>query len=181
MIWRGLLIGALCVVAASCGQSPSIVDQIEREDAAAAVDLDRAAQEAQTYMVQQRRQPGIEALPSGVLYQFNRRGSNQRLPHPSAQAVVRVHYEGRFTDNEVFDSSIQRGQPAVFPLQDVVPGFREAILQMRPGDELTAYIPPALGYGPTADQGMRPNAVLIFRIQLIEYRNPNGPMVSAPR
>src|SRR5262249_43909979 len=97
------------------------------------------------------------------------------------EALVLVHYEGKLANGEVFDSSFERGQPAQFPLQGVVPGFSEAITHMRPGDELIATMPAELGYGARGQPPAIPaNAALQFRIQLLGFAMPDGTRVMAP-
>ncbi len=123
-----------------------------------------------------------QTTPSGLTIQFQRRGPDQTLPRPTAEAVVRVHYEGRLvSNNTIFDSSFQRNEPADFPLGAVVPGFAEAIEQMRPGDELVATLPANLGYGARGmPPQIPPNSDLRFRIRLIAFQEPNGPVVGHP-
>jgi peptidylprolyl isomerase/FKBP-type peptidyl-prolyl cis-trans isomerase FklB len=75
----------------------------------------------------------------------------------------------------VFDSSFQNGQPAVFTVSDVVPGWTEILQQMRVGDEWIVYLPPALGYGEQGRPGIPPNAVMVFRLKLLDIaRAPGG-------
>jgi len=117
-----------------------------------------------------------------LLLAFRHRGANQSLPHPTARAVVLVHYEGKLANGTVFDSSIARHEPAQFPLAGVVPGFSAAIQQMRPGDEVIATFPPALGYGADGQPPVIPaNAVLQFRILLLAFQEPGGQLVRAPQ
>lgn len=120
-------------------------------------------------------------LASGVEMAFQRRGPDQSLPKPSAEAHVLVHYEGSLVSNgEVFDSSFQRGQPVDFPLPAVVRGFSEAIQQMRPGDEVIATFPGELGYGARGSPPViPPNAALRFRILLIAFQEADGRVVPA--
>lgn len=122
-------------------------------------------------------------FPSGLELQFRRRGHDQSLAQPTRNANVLVHYEGRFVDgDEVFDSSFARGEPAEFPLNAVVPGFSEAITHMRPGDEVIATFPGALGYGERGSGPIPPNAALRFRILLLAFQEPGGePVQAAPR
>ncbi len=81
---------------------------------------------------------------------------------------MKVNYEGKLTDNTVFDSSFARGQPAAFVLGGLVPAWVEAMQLMRPGDEWMLYVPSALGYGEEgAGDKIPPNSVLVFRIQLL--------------
>lgn len=155
----------------------SEIERAERQDQEKA----RVAGESSAeFLAQVRAQPGVEALPSGLLIERRARGSNQRLPRPGPDAVVLVHYEGKLADGSIFDSSFERGEPAQFPLQAVVPGFREAIEQMRPGDEIVATFPAELGYGPPGRGPIPPNAALQFRIQLLAFQGSDGQVVQAP-
>lgn len=180
---RSLLFAAILALAA-CGQSNTdtgVMAEIERGEKADA----RAAQQVnagnEAFLARVRAQPGVEALPQGLLLAFRHRSANQSLPHPSANAVVLVHYEGRLANGSVFDSSIARREPAQFPLAGVVPGFAAAIQQMRPGDEVIATFPPALGYGAEGQPPViPPNAVLQFRIILLAFQEPGGQPVRAP-
>jgi FKBP-type peptidyl-prolyl cis-trans isomerase len=165
---RKLILAALLALAA-CGQNDN--------DSGVMQEIERAEQEEAA----QVEDP--VTLPSGNVIQFQRRGPDQTLPKPSADAVVLVHYEGSFAETgQVFDSSFQRGQPADFPLPAVVRGFSEAIQQMRPGDELVTTFPGALGYGPEGRPPMiPPNAALRFRIQLIAFQEADGRVVGTPQ
>ena len=120
-------------------------------------------------------------LPSGVIVQFQSRGPNQGLPRPSRRAIVLVHYEAALaSDGTVVDSSLRRGQPAEFGLADMIGGFREAVMQMRPGDEIVATLPPELAYGADGSPpAIPPNATMRFRIQLIAFQEDDGVVVSA--
>jgi FKBP-type peptidyl-prolyl cis-trans isomerase FklB len=80
-----------------------------------------------------------------------------------------VHYEGKLLDGHVFDSSYERGAPAVMRLRGLIPGWVEALQMMRPGDEWQLYVPAKLGYGEKGAGGeIPPNAVLVFKIELID-------------
>jgi len=81
--------------------------------------------------------------------------------------TVTVHYRGTLTDGSVFDSSYDRGEPATFPLMQVVPGWRQGIPLMPVGSQYKLYIPPDLGYGPAAKPGIPANSVLIFEVELL--------------
>ncbi|MGD9814222.1 MAG: FKBP-type peptidyl-prolyl cis-trans isomerase [Hyphomonadaceae bacterium] len=120
-------------------------------------------------------------LPSGVIVQFHSRGPDQTLPRPSGRAGVLVHYEASLaSDGTVVDSSLRRGQPAEFGLADMIGGFREAVMQMRPGDEIIATLPPELAYGAAGNPpAIPPNATMRFRIQLIAFQEADGVVVSA--
>jgi FKBP-type peptidyl-prolyl cis-trans isomerase FkpA/FKBP-type peptidyl-prolyl cis-trans isomerase FklB len=89
-------------------------------------------------------------------------------PTPTVTDTVLVHYEGRLADGTVFDSSYQRGQPAVFGVADVIPGWTEGLQLMRPGGKARFTIPPELGYGARGAGGViPPNAVLVFDVELL--------------
>lgn len=121
---------------------------------------------AQAFMAANARQPGVVTLPSGLEYKVVKAGPADGV-RPRASDEVKVNYEGKLVTGKVFDSSFQRGEPAAFPLQGLIPGWVEALQLMRPGDEWILWVPPQLGYG-DEDQGeIPPNSVLIFRIQLL--------------
>jgi FKBP-type peptidyl-prolyl cis-trans isomerase len=175
---------ALC----GCGQNSNdnVMREIDRadkadaaRDAAAQASAAQAAQANAPFLAQVRARSGVQALPSGLLIEFKHRG-DQRLPRPSANAAVLVHYEGKLASGEVFDSSFARGQPAPFQVGQVVPGFAEAIEHMHPGDEVIATMGPGLGYGADGSPPtIPPNSVLQFRIILLAFQEPGGPVVRA--
>jgi len=159
-----------------------VMREIERAEKADSDAAKQTGAQGGDFLSQVRAQPGVEARPSGLLIERRARGRNQSLPHPSANATVRVHYEGKLADGTVFDSSFARNEPADFPLNAVVPGFSEAIQQMRPGDEIVATFPMELGYGPEGRPPVIPPASpLQFRIVLLAFQEPGGEVVQAPR
>lgn len=159
------ILAAAVFALAACNDNGGVMREIERAE------QEQAAQVEEAF-----------TLPSGNVIQFRRRGPDQTLARPSADAVVLVHYEGSFAESgEVFDSSFERGQPADFPLPAVVRGFSEAIQQMRPGDEVVATFPGELGYGAEGrPPAIPPNAALRFRIQLIAFQEADGVVVGTP-
>ncbi len=172
---------AAALTLAACGQNGSVMDEIERAENADAQATQNAAVSSQAFLDQVRAQAGVEARPSGLLIERRARGSNQALPRPSANANVLVHYEGKLADGSVFDSSFEREEPADFPLNAVVPGFSEAIQQMRPGDEVVATFPHELGYGAAGRPPViPPAAALQFRIVLLAFQEPGGALVASP-
>jgi FKBP-type peptidyl-prolyl cis-trans isomerase FkpA len=103
--------------------------------------------------------------PSGIEITFEKHGTG---PQPGPRDVVTVHYEGTFQDGRVFDSSIQRGVPARFPLNGVIPCWTEALQKMHVGDKARIVCPPELAYGAQgAPPTIPPNATLIFQVQLL--------------
>lgn len=89
-------------------------------------------------------------------------------PSPSASDVVQVHYHGTFPDGRVFDSSVQRGEPASFPLNRVIPCWTQGVQQMKVGGKAKLVCPPALAYGEAgAPPTIPPNATLVFEVELL--------------
>lgn len=174
--------GALLLALAACGDNGGgVMREIERAEKAQSESAQAAAANSETFLAETRTRAGVEARPSGLLLEFRNRGPNQSLPRPSAESTVLVHYEGKLPDGSVFDSSFERGEPAQFPLAGVVPGFSEAIQQMRPGDEVIATFPAELGYGPTGQPPViPPGAALQFRIVLLAFQAPDGRIIEAP-
>ena len=175
---------AALLLLAACGQTSDdsgVMREIEKADQAQAHATQQAATQSQDFLARTRAEPGVEARPSGLLLKVVHHGADQALPKPSAAAQVVVHYEGRLASGQVFDSSFARNEPAQFPLQGVVPGFAEAIEQMRPGDEVIATFPMELGYGAAGQPPVIPPAApLQFRIVLLAFQEPGRPPVRAP-
>ncbi len=86
---------------------------------------------------------------------------------PLATDVVKVHYHGTFPDGKVFDSSIQRGEPAAFPLNRVIPCWTQAVQTMKEGGKIRVTCPPHLAYGVNGAGPIPPNATLIFEVELL--------------
>lgn len=123
------------------------------------------AQAANAFMDANAKKPGVKTTASGLQVEMLAAGEG---PTPTLEDTVAVHYEGRLADGTVFDSSIQRGQPAIFRVGDVIKGWQEGLQLMRPGGSARFTIPPELGYGATGAGGViPPNAVLVFDVQLL--------------
>ena len=126
------------------------------------------------FLANNSKQPGVVTLPDGLQYKIVTSGPAEG-GKPRAQDEVKVNYEGALLSGEVFDSSFKRGEPATFPLDQVISGWTEVMQLMRPGDEWLVWIPPSLGYG-SEDKGPIPaNSVLKFRIQLLGVLKHDGP------
>lgn len=109
---------------------------------------------------------GVTVLPSGLQYKVLKNGTGRK---PGKTSQVRCHYEGTFTNGQVFDSSYKRGEPAVFGVNQVIAGWTEALQLMSEGSEWELYIPYQLAYGETGAQGaIPPCAALIFKVELIK-------------
>jgi len=108
---------------------------------------------------------GVVTTPSGLQYFVVRSGAAAGRQPAQGDTVV-FDYEGKLVTGEIFDSSYARGQPISGAVGDFVPGFNEALMMMRPGDEWIVWIPPELGYGDAATGTIPPNSVLRFKMEL---------------
>ncbi len=129
-----------------------------------------ARAEGESFLAENAQRDGVVTTDSGLQYEVLERGTGGQSP--SASDVVVAHYEGRFLDGSVFDSSIARGQPAEFMLNQVIPGWTEGLQLMQAGDTYRLFIPSALAYGPGGSGPIPPHATLIFDVELIEV-NPD--------
>ncbi|WP_337044037.1 FKBP-type peptidyl-prolyl cis-trans isomerase [Emticicia sp. 17c] len=119
----------------------------------------------EAFLAANKAKPGIVTLPSGLQYQVIKEGTG---PKPTATDRVKVHYHGTLTDGTIFDSSVQRGTPAEFGVNEVIQGWVEALQLMPVGSKWKLFIPAGLGYGPQAPPSIGPNQVLVFDVELLE-------------
>ncbi len=146
-------------------------------EAAAPADSAANLKASEEFLAANAKADGVRTLPSGVQYKVVKTGPATGVM-PDANDLVSVNYEGALADGTVFDSSFERGVPYATHLDEVVPGWTEALTKMRPGDEWLIYIPPALGYGEQGGGAEIPsNAALVFRVQLLDV----APVPGAPR
>ena len=118
------------------------------------------------YLAENAKKDGVITLPSGLQYQVLKEGNGKK---PTAKDSVKCHYEGFLIDGTVFDSSLQRGEPAVFGLQQVIAGWTEGLQLMQEGAKYRFFIPYRLAYGEGgAGASIPPFAALIFDVELIE-------------
>lgn len=123
-------------------------------------------EEGLAYLAENKKKAGVVELPSGLQYEVLKEGEGEM---PTANDQVRCHYHGTLIDGSVFDSSVQRGQPADFPVGGVIQGWVEALQLMSVGSKWNLYIPSDLAYGQRGAGGtIGPNATLIFEIELLE-------------
>ena len=124
-----------------------------------------AKAEGEKYLAENGKKEGVITLPSGLQYQVLREGNGRK---PSAKDTVKCHYEGFLIDGTVFDSSVQRGEPATFGLQQVIAGWTEGLQLMQEGAKYRFFIPYKLAYGEGGAGAMIPPfATLIFDVELI--------------
>jgi FKBP-type peptidyl-prolyl cis-trans isomerase len=117
------------------------------------------------FLADNKGKPGVKTTASGLQYQVISEGKGKS---PKATDVVKVHYTGTLLDGTKFDSSVDRGQPAEFPLNGVIPGWTEGLQLMKVGGKTKFFIPSALAYGPSGRPGIPPNSTLIFDVELLE-------------
>ena len=109
---------------------------------------------------------GVVTLPSGLQYQVLQKGEG---PTPTASDNVKCHYHGTLINGTVFDSSVQRGEPAVFGVSQVIPGWVEALQLMPVGSKWRLFIPSYLAYGEHgAGEAIEPNSALVFDVELLD-------------
>jgi FKBP-type peptidyl-prolyl cis-trans isomerase FklB len=119
----------------------------------------------QDFLAANKEKPGVTALPSGLQYEVLKEGDG---PKPTQFNKVTCHYHGTLIDGTVFDSSVQRGQPAAFPLNAVITGWTEGVQLMNLGSKFRFFIPPHLGYGDRqVGSFIGPNSTLIFDVELL--------------
>ena len=142
-------------------QEQVAAQQQQRVAAEGAANL--AAGEA--FLAQNAARSEVTVLDSGLQIERLAEGTGDS---PEGEDRVQVHYTGTLIDGTVFDSSRERGQPATFPLNGVIPGFREGLAQLKEGGRAKLYIPPSIGYGETGAGPIPPNATLIFDVELLD-------------
>lgn len=121
----------------------------------------------QDFLEQNKTRPGVTETPSGLQYEILTEGNG---PKPSATSKVTCHYHGTLIDGTIFDSSVQRGQPATFPLNMVIKGWTEALQLMPTGSKWRLFLPPHLAYGERQTGAViGPNSTLIFDVELISF------------
>lgn len=126
----------------------------------------KAKEEGLAFLEANKTKEGVKTTPSGLQYKVISSGTGKA---PTASDNVTVHYTGKLTDGTVFDSSVQRGQPATFGVSEVIRGWTEALQLMKEGDKWILYIPSDLAYGERGAGGqIPPHSTLIFEVELIK-------------
>lgn len=125
------------------------------------------------FLADNAKKTGVTVTASGLQYEVLTAGTGVK---PTTSDTVKVNYEGRLLSGKVFDSSYQRGEPAVFPLANIIPGWIEALQLMPVGSKYRVYLPSELAYGEQgAGDVIEPNTVLVFDIELLEIQPPEAP------
>jgi len=129
------------------------------------VDGEKNRKAGEAFLAENVKKPGVKVLPSGLQYKEVKAGAGKT---PTMADKVTVHYKGTLIDGTEFDSSYKRNKPAEFPLNGVIKGFSEALINMKEGSKWTVYIPSNLAYGENAPPSIGPNSTLIFELELIK-------------
>ena len=137
------------------------------------VEMEKNKEESKAFLEENKSKEGVQVTESGLQYKILEEGTGAS---PEEGDQVRVHYTGKLIDGEVFDSSVERGEPAVFQVGQVIPGWNEALTMMKVGGKWELYIPSELGYGQRgAGQSIGPNATLIFEVELLDIVEDEAP------
>jgi len=124
--------------------------------------------EGEAFLAANKTKEGVVTLPSGLQYKVLKEGTGAT---PTVTDTVVTHYTGKLINGQVFDSSVQRGEPATFPVNGVIPGWTEALQKMKVGGKWELVIPADLAYGERgAGQAIAPNSVLVFEIELLDIK-----------
>lgn len=122
----------------------------------------------QKFLEENKKKAGVITLPDGLQYIVIKEGTG---PMPTVNDTVVTNYQGTFIDGTIFDSSIERGQPATFPLNRVIEGWTEALQKMKVGSKWKLFIPPNLAYGERGyGQNIPGNSTLIFELELLSIK-----------
>ncbi len=139
-----------------------------RQQVAAAKAASKSEGESAAFFDELKKNPKILSTPTGLYYEVIAPGSEQK---PKPEDTVKVHYTGKLVNGTKFDSSVDRGEPAEFPLNGVIPGWTEGLQLVGVGGKLKLYIPSKLGYGEQGAGGsIPPNATLVFDVELLEIK-----------
>lgn len=128
-------------------------------------EADKNGKAGTAFLAENAKKPGVITTKSGLQYLVIKQGTGKQ---PAATSRVKVHYEGRLIDGKVFDSSIDRGEPLTFPLDQVIAGWTEGVQLMKEGAKYRLFIPASLAYGETGSNAIPPNSTLIFEVELLE-------------
>lgn len=139
---------------------------LEEKQRAAAAEMGKVNEEAgRKFLDENGKRVEVRTTASGLQYEVLKEGTGLQ---PTAADQVTVHYTGKLIDGTVFDSSVERGEPATFGVTQVIPGWVEALQLMKEGAKYRLFIPSQLAYGPNGAGPIAPNSTLIFDVELIK-------------
>jgi FKBP-type peptidyl-prolyl cis-trans isomerase FklB len=163
---------------AMSGQPPRLTDEqmdaelkalresmMAKQEAKLKAMADKNKADGEAFLAKNAKEPGVVVRESGLQYKVLKEGAG---PLPKADGIVSVHYRGTLLDGSEFDSSYERGEPLLLPVNGVIPGWTEALTLMKEGSKWQLFIPSQLAYGEEgAPPVIGPNATLLFEIELI--------------
>lgn len=128
---------------------------------------EKARMEGKKFLEENKKRPGVVTTASGLQYEVMKRGTGTVSPKETDK--VEVHYHGTLINGDVFDSSVERGQPATFGLNQVIKGWTEGLQYMHEGDKYKFFIPSELAYGDrSAGPKIKPGSTLVFEVELLK-------------
>lgn len=169
------------IKAAASGKSENLLSESEKNEvmmrwqqevnakkqAAMAEQAKGAKKEGSAFLAQNRNNPGVFETPSGLQYQVLQGAEGKK---PKATDTVHVHYHGTLLNGQVFDSSVQRGEPISFPLNQVIAGWTEGLQLMSIGSKYRFFIPSELAYGDQAVGSIPAGSTLVFDVELLDIK-----------
>ena len=142
-------------------------------------EADTNKQEGEAFLEKNKKESGIITTESGLQYKVENAGNGIK---PEDGDKVKVHYTGKLLNGEVFDSSVERGEPAEFGVNQVIPGWTEALKLMPVGSKYILYIPSDLAYGERgAGPKIKANSTLVFEVELLDVEKANQPAAAKPK
>jgi len=145
----------------------------EKQVAERTVKADKAKADGEAFLAENTKKDGVKTTASGLQYTIEKEGDG---PSPTKDDKVTVNYKGTLLSGETFDSSYDRGQPATFPLANVIPGWTEGLQLLKAGGKAKFWIPSALAYGERGAGGkIGPNETLVFEVELISIEKGEAP------
>ncbi len=151
------------------------IQELAQERSAAASKMERA--QGAEFLAKAAAEPGAVKTDSGLVYKIEKEGTG---PSPAATDTVKVNYKGTLRDGTVFDSSYDRGQPATFPLNQVIPCWTEGVQHLKVGGKAKLVCPPDLAYGDRPAGKIPPGSTLIFEVELLDIEKAEAPKTPAP-
>jgi len=141
--------------------------QLQQNKAKETADKNKA--DGQKFLDNNKKADGVKVTPSGLQYKVIKEGTGKK---PTTENIVKVHYTGKLINGQVFDSSVERGEPIEFPVTGVIKGWTEGLQLMSEGSRYMFYIPSDLGYGDRgAPPAIEPGSTLIFEVELLEVKD----------
>lgn len=134
---------------------------------------------ARQFLAQNLTRPGVKSTASGLQYSVLKTGDSTAKP-PAADSQVTVTYRGTLLDGTEFDSSFAHGKAAIFRMNSVLPGWREALSLMTPGAKWRLYLPPELGYDMRSPPNIPPGSLLTYEIDLLQVTSPKALAAATP-